>query len=72
MRKIKQVAIIIGISAMAIVGCKGKESVVVTGETTEVEKDAEAKESEQEQEPKSVSENSDTLKEDWRRLWPGE
>ena len=72
MRKIKQMAIIIGISAMAIVGCKGKESVVVTGETTEVEKDAEAKESEQEQEPKSVSENSDTLKEDWRRLWPGE
>jgi len=65
-------AIIIGISAMAIVGCKGKESVVVTGETTEVEKDAEVKESEQEQEPKSVSENSDTLKEDWRRLWPGE
>ena len=46
MRKIKQVAIIIGISAMAIVGCKGKESVVVTGETTEVEKDAEVKESE--------------------------
>ena len=72
MRKIKQMAIIIGISAMAIVGCKGKESVVVTGETTEVEKDAEVKESEQEQEPKSVSENSDTLKEDWRRLWPGE
>ena len=58
MRKIKQVAIIIGISAMAIVGCKGKESVVVTSEMAEVEKDAEVKESEQEQEPNSVSESS--------------
>jgi len=72
MRKIKRVAIIIGVSAMAMVGCKGKESVVVTSEMTEVEKDAEVKESEQEQEPNSVSENSDTIKEDWRRLWPGE
>ena len=46
MRKIKRVAIIIGVSAMAMVGCKGKESVVVTSEMTEVKKDAEVKESE--------------------------
>jgi len=72
MRKIKQVAIIIGISAMTIVGCKGKESVVVTSETTEVEKDAEVKASVQEQEPNSVSESSGTINEEWRKLWPGE
>ena len=72
MRKIKQVAIIIGISAMTIVGCKGKESVVVTSEMTEVEKDAEVKESEQEQEPNSVSESSGTINEEWTKLWPGE
>ena len=72
MRKIKQVAIIIGISTMVVVGCKEKEPMAVIGEAKEVEKSAEVEESKQEQEPKSVSENSDTLKEDWRRLWPGE
>ena len=74
MRKIKQMAIVIGISAMAIVGCKGKEPVTVTGEPTEVETGEEVKENEkeQEQEPKNVSESSDVVKEDWRRLRQGE
>jgi len=72
MRKIKQVAIIIGISAMVIVGCKGKEPVAVTGEPTEVEMGEEVKESEQEQEPNSVSESGGTINEEWTKLWPGE
>jgi len=71
---IRQVAIVIGISAMALVGCREKEPVAVTGESTEVKTGVEVKESEseKEQEPKREGKNIDAIKEDWRKLWPGE
>ena len=72
MRMIRQVAIVIGISAMVLVGCSGKESVAVTGESTEVKTGVEVNESEKEQELKSEGKNIDAIKEDWRKLWPGE
>jgi len=74
MRMIRQVAIVIGISAMALVGCREKEPVAVTGESTEVKTGVEVKESEseKEQEPKREGKNIDAIKEDWRKLWPGE
>ena len=72
MRKIRQVAIVIGISTMVVVGCKEKEPMAVMGEATEVQKSAEVEESKQEQEPKSVSESSTTINEEWTKLWPGE
>ena len=74
MIKNRQVAIVIGISVMALVGCRGKESVAITGESPEVKTGVEVKESEseKEQEPKREGENIDAIKEDWRKLWPGE
>jgi len=46
MRKIRQVAIVIGISAMTIVGCKGNEQTVpVTDKTAEIGNNIEVEES---------------------------
>jgi len=59
MRKIKQVAIIIGISVMVVVGCSEKEQVVTIDKTIEAQK------------PDNVSESKGTANEEWQKLWPG-
>jgi len=59
MRKIKQVAIIIGISLMVVVGCSEKEQVVTIDKTIEAQK------------PDNVSESKGTANEEWQKLCPG-
>ena len=70
MRKIKQVAIIIGISAMAIVGCKGKESVVAPDMGIETTKDT-VVESTTASSASGINESKDEVEERWTKLWPG-
>jgi len=70
MRKIKQVAIIIGISAMAIVGCKGKESVVAPDMGIEITKDT-VVESTTASSASGINESKDEVEERWTKLWPG-
>jgi len=73
MRKIRQVAIVIGISAMTIVGCKGNEQTVpVTDKTVEIGNDIEVEESTKEQGTSETNENKSTVDERWTKLWPGE
>ena len=71
MRKIKQVALIIAISAMAIVGCKGKESVVASDMGIETTKDTMV-ESTTENNASRANESKSTVEERWTKLWPGE
>jgi len=70
MKKIKQVVIIIGISAMAIVGCKGKESVVATDMEIETIKDT-VVESTTESSASGVNESKGEVEERWTKLWSG-
>ena len=71
MRKIKQVAIIIGISAMVIVGCKGKESVVATDMEIETINDT-VVESTTASSASGVNESKSTVEERWTKLRHGE
>jgi len=71
MKKIKQVVIIIGISAMAIVGCKGKESVVATDMAIETAKDTMV-ESTTENNASRANESKSTVEERWTKLRHGE
>jgi len=71
MKKIKQVVIIIGISAMAIVGCKGKESVVATADMgIETIKDT-LVESTTASSASDINESKGEVEERWTKLWPG-
>jgi len=70
MRKIKQVAIIIGISAMVIVGCKGKEPVVTTDMGIEIIKDT-VVESTTASSASGINESKGEVEERWTKLWPG-
>jgi len=75
MRKIRQIAIVIGISAMVLVGCKGNEQIVpTTGRTAEIENDSEIEESAKEQGTSAINENKSTEeeKERWIKLRHGE
>jgi len=73
MRKIRQVAIVIGISAMTIVGCKGNEQTVpVTDKTAEIGNNIEVEESTNEQGTSETNENKSTVEGRWTKLWPGE
>jgi len=74
MRKIRQVAIVIGISAMTIMGCKGNEQAVTTGRTAEIANDSETEESTKEQGTSATNENENTVdeKERWTKLRNGE
>jgi len=75
MRKIRQVAIVIGISAMTIMGCKGNEQTVpTTGRTAEIANDSETEESTKEQGTSATNENENTVdeKERWTKLRNGE
>ena len=70
MRKIKQVAIIIGISAMVMVGCKGKESVTVTDTVLGTTKDTMV-ESTTKDNTSGANESKSIVEERWTKLRAG-
>jgi len=71
MRKIKRIAIMLGICTMAVVGCSEKEQVVTTDKTIEGAKDKETKTNAEAQKPDNVSESKEGMEDRWTVLWPG-
>ena len=73
MTKIKRITIVVGISAMAIMGCKGsRQEVVTTDKTAEISNDTKMEESSKDKETSGGSESKSASNEEWVKLRAGE